>query len=591
MKLDVPDTRSNWRRRGMAVFVVACALTLGACQRQSADSLPMQASSSQHADNADWIKFVDAFEEGFFKFEPAFAVSQGRHEYDGQLPDWSADAIKKEIEWLSSQRTAAAAFAKTELSAPQKFEQEYMLAVIDGNLFWMKEVEQPFTNPAYYMGSLDPSVYLTRPYAALDKRMQAFVTYLRNVPGAAKHIRDNLRLPLPKTFVTFAMNGFNGFASFYRQDVPQEFASIKDAKLQADLKAAIEPAAKAMQQLGEWLNTQQASATNDFALGQEQFAHMLQATERVTTPLDKLMTVGQADLQRNLKALNDACAQFAPQASIKDCVAKVNAHKPDGGPVAAGKKQLSELRQFVIDRNLVTVPGDEAAEVDEAPPYNRWNLAYINVPGPYDKGMPSTYYIAPPDPKWSKADQLAYIPSNAFLEFVSVHEVWPGHFLQFLHANRSPSRFGQLFVGYGFAEGWAHYAEEMMWDAGLGNGDPEMHIGQLMNALMRNVRFICAIGLHTQRMSVDTCETLFRDQAQLDPGNAKQQAARGTYDPAYLNYTLSKLMIKKMREDWTASRGGRQAWKEFHDQFLSFGGPPVALVRQQMLPGNTGELF
>jgi len=369
------------------------------------------------------------------------------------------------------------------------------------------------------------------------------------------------------------------------------FGGMPSQRMFWDIFAAIEPAAKSMQELAAWLKTQEPSATNDFALGTERFAHMLQATERVTTPLDKLSMVGHADLQRNLTALTEACAQFAPQASLKDCIVKVNLDKPKGGPVAAGAEQLKELRQFVVDHNLVSIPGDEMALVDEAPAYNRSNLAYINVPGPYDMTMPSTYYIAPPDPTWSKADQDAYIPSRVFLEFVSVHEVWPGHFLQFLHANRIHHRFGQLFVGYGFAEGWAHYAEEMMWDAGLGNGDPEVHIGQLQNALMRNVRYLCAIGLHTQKMTVETCETLFRDQAFLDPGNAKQQAARGTYDPAYLNYTMSKLMIKKLREDWTATRGGRQAWHDFHDQFLSYGGPPVPLVRAQMLPSDTGDLF
>lgn len=570
--------------------VLACTLALCACQRQAVTT-PASTGVVAQADNTAWNQFVDAFQESYFKWEPAFAVSQGRHEFDGQLPDWSAAAIKKQIEWLNGQRTRAAAFAASSLSPTQAFERNYLLAVIDGNLFWLTDAEQPFTNPAYYTGSLDPSVYLTRPYAPLETRMRAFIQYARQVPAATKHIRDNLRTPLPKTFITYAGKNFGGFASFYRDDVPKEFAAVTEPMLQAELKAAIEPAAQAMQTLADWFKSLEPSATDGFALGPERFARMLQATERVTTPLNTLRAAGEADLKRNLQALNDACARFAPGASLRDCITQVNRHKPEGGPVAAGNRQLAELRRFVADHDLVSIPGDEMAVVAESPPYNRWNLAYINIPGPYDMGMPSTYYIAPPDPSWSKADQEAYIPSRAFLTFVSVHEVWPGHFLQFLHANRAARRFGQLFVGYGFAEGWAHYTEEMMWDAGFGAGDPELHIGQLVNALMRNVRFICAIGLHTQNMTVAACETLFREQAMLDPGNAKQQAERGTYDPAYLNYTMSKLMIRKLRDEWIATRGGRQAWREFHDRFLSYGGPPVPLVRADMLPGNTGELF
>jgi uncharacterized protein (DUF885 family) len=200
------------------------------------------------------------------------------------------------------------------------------------------------------------------------------------------------------------------------------------------------------------------------------------------------------------------------------------------------------------------------------------------------------YYIAPPDPKWSKAEQDAYVPGKADLLFTSVHEVWPGHFLQFLHSNRSPWRFGQLFVGYAFAEGWAHYTEEMMIEEGIAKGAPELQVGQLLNALLRNVRYMCAIGLHTQGMSVAQCEQMFKEKAYQDAGNARQQAARGTYDPAYLNYTMGKLMIMKLREDWLAANPGGTR-KQFHDQLLSFGGPPIPLARAQMIKGPAGELF
>ena len=219
----------------------------------------------------------------------------------------------------------------------------------------------------------------------------------------------------------------------------------------------------------------------------------------------------------------------------------VNARKPTEGPVQGARDQLAGLKKFIIEEKLVTIPSDEEALVDESPPFNRWNFAYIDIPGPYEKGLPSTYYIAPPDPSWTADEQADYLPGESNLLFISVHEVWPGHFLQFLHSNRSRSRFSQVFVGYAFAEGWAHYTEEMMWDVGLGNGDPATHIGQLLNALMRNARYLSAIGLHSGTMTVEESEKLFLEKAFQDPGSARQQAARGTFDPAYLNYTLGKL--------------------------------------------------
>jgi hypothetical protein len=255
----------------------------------------------------------------------------------------------------------------------------------------------------------------------------------------------------------------------------------------------------------------------------------------------------------------------------------------EGGPVVGARRQLVRLKQFVLDEDLVSIPGAEEALVDEAPPYNRWNFAYINIPGPYEKNLPSTYYIAPPDPSWSEEDQLAYIPGAKKLLYVSVHEVWPGHFLNFLHALRAKSKFGQTFYTYSYTEGWAHYTEEMMFDAGLDDQSPESHIGQLSNALLRNVRYLSAIGLHTEGMTVEESRNMFLEKGVQDFGNASQQANRGTFDPGYLNYTLGKLMIKKLREDWIASRGGREAWKEFHDEFLSYGAPPIPLVRADML--------
>jgi uncharacterized protein (DUF885 family) len=254
--------------------------------------------------------------------------------------------------------------------------------------------------------------------------------------------------------------------------------------------------------------------------------------------------------------------------------------------VAGARAQLTDLRAFIVGKQIVTIPSDEQALVAEAPPYNRSNFAYINIPGPYDKGVASTYNISPPGPSWTAKERAQHIPGVARLLFTSVHEVWPGHFQQLLHANRNPSKIAALWVGYAYAEGWAHYREEMMWEEGLGNGDPETHIGQITDALLRDVRFLSAIGLHTQGMTLAQSEKLFRESAFTDPGNARQQAARGAHYPAYLNYTLGKLMIRKLRTDWVARQAGAPVgsaalvdqmkyWQAFHDKFLSYGGPPL----------------
>lgn len=564
-------------RLGLALSVAALAL-VGA----TVPERPAIAASPA----AGWAGFRDGFIEGWFRIDPANAVYQGRHDFDGGLGDWSLAGLKAQGDFLRTAIAKAKGF--TALTGADAFERDYLVKVAEGKLFWLEDADQPHSNPAWYVNAgLDPNVYVARNYAPAPVRLKALTAFLEKVPTAAANIRANLRTPMPLSYINFGTAAFNGFGDYYTGDAKAAFASVKDPAAQKRFDVAAAAASKAMKGLGAWLGSQRGTATQAFALGPDRFSRMILSTEGVDTPLPELEAIGRADLKRNQTALAEACGIYAPGATIPACMAKMNADKPADGPVAEARRQIPNLRKFVIAHDLVTIPGTETALVEESPPYNRQNSAYIDPPGPFDKGVPSVFYISPPDPAWTKAVQDAFVPGQDDLLFTSVHEVMPGHFLQFLHANRSPSLFGRLFVGYAYAEGWAHYAEEMMWEAGLyagpGPNGAETHVGQLSNALLRDCRFLSAIGLHARGMTQEQSFRMFVDQCYQDEGNARQQAARGTYDPAYLNYTLGKLMIRKLRTDWTATRGGRKAWKAFHDQFLSYGGPPIPLVRQAMM--------
>lgn len=538
---------------------------------------------------ARWTAFQDNFINRSFELDPTFGAGQGKHEFDGRLPDWSEAGLTAAIEFLKTSITDAEAF--TGLNAAQTYQRDYLVAVARRNLFWLEAADQPHTNPAFYLGSLSPSMYVARPYAAADVRLRGYIQYLRAVPTAAQQIRANLRTPMPLPFINYGRSAFGGLAEYYLGDGKAAFAEVNDAELQSQLTEASAAAAAAMTDLTNWLESLRPTATNDFALGAELFSQMLRDTEMVDIPLEELERIGREDLARNQQAMREACAQFAPGATVPQCMTRMGAHKPEGGAVPGARAQLAGLRQFIVDHNLVTIPGTEEAQVEESPPFNRQNFAYIDIPGPYETNLPSVYYISPPDPTWPAQVQRDFVPGEAELLFVSVHEVWPGHFLNFLHANRSDNQFGRVFVGYAYAEGWAHYTEEMMWDAGLGDGSAEIHVGQISNALRRDCRFLSAILMHTGRMTQEQSREMFVNECYQDEGNARQQAARGTYDPAYLNYTMGKLLIRRLREDWTASRGGREAWHDFHDQFLSYGGPPIPLVRQQMMGGEAEAVF
>jgi uncharacterized protein (DUF885 family) len=572
-------------------------LGLTACnQAPPASKAPKGPSLASQA----WNKLTAGFIQSYFDARPFFAAQSGRHEYDGQLPDLSNHGIRREIARLHDERNQVAAVDPKTLEPRERFDREYLLAVVDRDLFWMEKAKYPFSNPGWYIDKIDPDMYLSRNYAPLNVRMKAYIKYARGIPRMAGDIKANLQSPLPKTYVELGIAQFGGMADFYSKNVAATFASVSDPDLQKQLSDVDTAAAQAMDALKQTLVEERKKANDKFALGPDLYAQMVAQTEHVNLAVDQIEAAGRADLERNAAALKAECATYAPKETLLQCIAKMSAHKPKDGAVEAARAQLGMLKDFIVKNNVVSIPSNEEALVAEAPPYNRSNAAFIQVPGPYDHGVASTYNIAPPNPKWSKTEQAAYVPSEATLLFTSVHEVWPGHFLQFLHSNANPSKLEALWVGYAYAEGWAHYCEEMMYEKGLGKGDPEKHIGQITDALLRDVRLLSSIGLHTHGMTVAQSEKMFREQAFQDPGNARQQAARGTYDPAYLNYTLGKLMIRKLRTDWiakhlrdgsTAAPADEQAlWHDFHDQFLSYGGPPIPLLRKEML-GEEGGLL
>ena len=557
------------------LLALIASFAISACSSET-DDATSTADSKQ-----PWADFVATVIDDYYRQNPESASDAGLHQYDGQMSDMSAAGLAASADWIDAVIAEAATY--TDLEDIEAFERDYLSTSLSGRLFWLRDSDFPTSNPLFYINAIGISVFVDREYAPLDQRMQAYTQYMQQLPGMLKQMQANLQPPLPAPYVEMGYRILSGLIEYLSTTVPEIFSPVDDEQLQRQFKAANDAAIESVQQSAVWLDGLKATATSDYALGEERFLKMLRTGQGVDVTLADLKAAGQRNLDSNLQMLHEACAEFAPGESTTDCTAKAQAKKPPEGAVGGAQRQLPMLKKFVLDNDIASIPGTEDALVDEAPPHRRFNFAYISIPGPFEKGLPSTYYIAPPDPEWSEEDQLAYIQGETNLLAVSVHEVWPGHFLQYLHSNRTENNVGRHFGTYTFSEGWAHYTEQMMVDAGLGDGDPEVRIGQLLNALKRNVRYMSAIGLHTEGMTVEESQAMFEEKAFMDFGNSTQQAYRGTYDPGYLNYTLGKLMINKLRDDWTTGKGGREAWGKFHDQFLSYGQPPIPLIREQML--------
>jgi uncharacterized protein (DUF885 family) len=589
-----PPSRIFWLG-ALIAFAVACASDgnqKGTPSKEDASPSSEVATGQSHgqSENIEFKKQVEAFYWAHLDFRPSFGVYLGHHQYDGRLPDVSPQALQAEIERLKHARTTFEATQEEGLSAVQRLERDVLLFEISESLFMFERLRTPWRSPMFYNWSISLANYISRDYKPLAQRAESVIQVAEKTPAYLAQVQQNLDPKMPKTWIETALIQIRGGVAFVEGDVKKAFADLRDEKRKVRLENALGTMAQALKGHAAFLEGRLAEASDDFRLGPELFLDMLAETQGVRIELERLEAIAQADLDRNLKAMMVAAHTLDPEKKTREVIAQVMADKPPvDGVIQEAEAQAVQMRQFLLEKKIVSIPSDDVAEVRVTPPFMRYNSAFLDSAGPFEeKKLPSFYYISPPDPSWSEADQKAYIPGKVDLLGTTIHELWPGHFLQALHAKRSPSMVLKSFGNYAFSEGWAHYVEEMMFNQGVGDGDPRVHIGQLTNALLRNVRFVSALGLHARTLTVEESEKLFSEKAFQDPGNARQQARRGTFDPMYLSYTLGKLMIIKLREDWKKKVGEAYSIGAFHDAFLSHGEAPIPVIRKAMLGADAG---
>ena len=556
------------------------ALALLAC------AAPRPAAPTATADDTAFARVRDSFYDAYLAFHPTAAIRLGYHDRDGQLGDRSAAALAGEVTRLHAALDELGRIDGGKLLGPNRVERAVLMNVARSGLFDLEVRASPSTNPFFYLWQLNVQDYVTRDYAPLADRARAVVAYTRAAHGYLEDARKNLVGPIPRPWLEVSLVIVKGGIEFVHKDVRQALAGAESP----ELSAALDQHEQDLRAFAQFLESRRADASADFALGAERYVQALADVEGLSTDLATLERVAREDTERNLAALAEAARAVDPKKTVAEVVAELDRDKPEASQVVAlATEQAESLRRFVVDHQVVAIPSADVAEVRLAPPFARINPAFISAPGPFEKKpLPAIYYISEPDPSWPSAQQKSYLQPRDVLLFTTVHEVWPGHFVQHLYENRMASRIVKSFCSYAYTEGWAHYTEEMMWQAGLGGGDPRVHIGQLLSALMRDARFLAALGLHTRGMTVDEATRLFQEKAFLPLAAARQQAMRGTLDPLYSLYTIGKLMIVKLRDDYRKKTGASLA--AFHEAFLSAGCEAIPIVRRELLGDDSPAL-
>ncbi len=538
---------------------------------------------------------VKEYMQAIFKAAPNYAAYLGLHEYDGQMADMSAAAF---VEWASQQRDLLARLEAVELD-PNDKEAAFDKALLELNLkkgiFDIEEIQSYRTNPMFYADVLEVSGYIKRDYAPLEQRVNSMIRQLEQIPDALDHARANLNETLPKPALETALIIYQGVITYLESDVTEAVAGANDADLSSRFQTARDMTIMAVKHFVQFLETRLSTANYDFAIGSDKYRKMLAWGEGVDFSLEKVLEVGERNLAANKAALKEVVAEFAPGKSVPEVMREMGQQHPSSATLVpetiAG---LEATRQFLLDHSIVSVPSEVRCLVKESPPFMRWAFASMDAPGPFEQvATQAYYYLTPVEPEWSEQQKEEWLTKFDYftLQDVSVHEAYPGHYLHFLHTKLVNSQLRQMLYSYSFVEGWAHYVEQMMLEEGFASTNPRFRLAQLSEALLRNSRYVASLKMHTQGMTVDEATRFIMENAYMEETPSRSEAVRGTFDPGYLNYTLGKLLLLKLREDYKREQGANYSLKQFHDTVLSYGAPPVPLLRKVMLQHDDGQIL
>jgi uncharacterized protein (DUF885 family) len=538
---------------------------------------------------------VDEFVAGYSTFHPHKAVALGFHDFDGQLADFGRDRLAQEHDRLRQFQKRLAAVDADQLSSAARMELRMLEVGVRTEVFDFEGLDAYRRNPMVYPQAINLNIYLSRNFAPLADRVRSIIAIERHTPRLFAAARENLQSTLPRQLVETAVKVTNGLAAFIENDLPKGVAELKDEKLLAELKSASATAVRELREFVHWLETERLpKADHRFALGRDTFARMLRDLEVVHQTPEAILELGLRELRKEQAIFAATAKQIDPTKPPIDVFIAIQEDHPTAASLIPDTaRNLEAIRKFVVDRKVLSMPSEHRATVAETPSFRRaTSFASMDSPGPFEtRSTEAYYYVTPVDPAWTAAQKNEWLTAFNYYttDVVSIHEAYPGHYVQHLHLNASSAgKAAKIFSSYAFVEGWAHYTEQMLLDEGFPAGGDKLktakyRLAQSDEALLRLCRLCVAIKMHCDDMTVDEATKFFQENCYYFEQPARQEAIRGAHDPGYLFYTLGKLMILKLRRDWQQQEGPAYSLQRFHDELLRHGAPPLPLLRQVML--------
>jgi uncharacterized protein (DUF885 family) len=559
------------------------------------------ADASRGTGPTAFAAFADAYFDSVYAFAPSAGTAAGFHQYDSKIEDFSAASEQRRIATLKWQLAKLDSLRGGKLSVDDSIDAALVDGAIRSELQDLEVIRSWQTNPMGYAGLAGNAVDLLmkRNFAPPVDRLKAVTSRLRGIPAVLAAMKANISNP-PKEFTDLSIQITAGSVGFFKGDVAKwakESAGADTAAFHA-FTAVNDSVIAALVSATDWLKKDlKPRSKGSYAIGAKAFADKLMYDEMVDIPLEQLLARGEANLQKDYDDFVATAKQVAPGKTPQEAMASLESDHPTAANlIERARATVEGARQFLIDKKIVDVPSQVLPIVMETPPYARnGSFASMDSPGAYEtKATEAFYYVTPPEKDWDAKHVEEHLKSfnRSEMDITTVHETFPGHYLQFLYAHLFPTKTRKLLAAGSNVEGWAHYTEQMMVEEGFGNHDPKTHLAQLGDALLRDCRWVVGMREHTQGLSVeDGGKDYFAKKCMQEPANGFEEARRGAYNPTYLYYTLGKLEIYKLRADYQKAKGSAYSLREFHDEFVKQGGLPIKLIRRIMLPADKGPVL
>jgi uncharacterized protein (DUF885 family) len=576
------------------------------------DGLTSESSSGRTEGEKAFNRLADDYIAGYLAWRPQTGTALGFHEYDGKVTDFSRRSLDSELARLHKFDEQLGALKTNGLSAKAFYDYRILRNAIKREIFAFEEMGGYERNPMTYAGVLDVNIYIKRDFAPLAQRVKSLTAVLEQAPNIMAAARANLAESLPRPEIETAIEQANGAVDFLGKDLVEALKDIKDEGIHAKFHAANNRAIEELRGYVKYLKEEKLPKANEqYALGREKYASLVNYGEMLTISPEDLLAIGMKELKRKQETFADAARQIDPSKKPIDVFKAIQKdHPTEKSLIPDTARDLEMIRQFLVDHKIITIPSPVRAKVMETPQFLRaTSFASMDTPGPFEKkATEAYYYVTPTEADWTSQQKEEWLTAFNYYttDIVSVHEAYPGHYVQFLALNASPAtKLEKIFNSYAFVEGWAHYSEQMMVDEGFGREEKvkklknlneldglrkeievkaaKYRLAQTDEALLRVCRLCVSIKMHCQGMTVDDAAKFFEENCYYEPKPARQEAIRGTFDPEYLYYTVGKLEILKLRDDYRKQEGDKFSLQKFNDEILRHGCPPIRLLREVLL--------